>query len=199
MIEGTRHERVAIVIASYIIGFITAFMFSANTGDVPADPFISAPIANPAAVVQAKPVESAPEVPAVSAVTEGTVTYNDGQLVYKGIDGEHLLSFNPEVSDLKADLETLTQGIHSGEISYKASTDGKFVFFCEKLSESDDSCFGYMYDTNADRIYQMTMEGKPLTFADTVASKAIWTAVGLKVGSSYSVNASAPWAMMTAQ
>lgn len=196
--EGTRHERAAIVIASYIIGFITAFMFSANTGDLEVDPFTSVGTSNPAAVAQAKP--AAPEVvaPVITTKSEGAVTYESGQLVYTGADGEHLLSFNPETSGLKADLSTLTQGYHYGEVSYEVSADGKFVFFCEMSTVADDSCYGYVYDADADRIYQMTMEGEPLTFADSMASKAIWTAVGLKVGSSYSVNVSAPWAMMTA-
>ena len=197
--EGTRHERAAIVIASYIIGFITAFLFSANTGDITADPFISVPNTNPAAVVQAESV--APEVVKEEEVKVevGTVTYKAGQLVYNGADGEHLLSFNPEDSELKADIETLTQGYHYGELNYKVSADGNFVFFCEVTSESDDTCTAYVYDANADRIYPVTMEGEAMTFAENLASKAIWTAVGLKVGSSYSVNASAPWAMMTTE
>lgn len=195
--EGTRHERAAIVIASYIIGFITAFMFAANTGNLLADPFISAPMTNTASVAAVR--EIPPEAPAVvrTPVTQGAVSYEGGQLVYSGADGEHLLSFNPQTSELRADIETLTQGYHYDELSYAVSADQKFVFFCEKKAVADETCTGYVYDADADRIYQMTMEGAAVTFPHVAAQRAVWTAVGLKVGSSYSVNASAPWAMMT--
>ncbi len=191
--EGTRHERAAIVIASYIIGFVTAFMFVAHTTDLMSDPFTSVPSSNPASVAAPVPVEVA------EAVTEGELTYKDGQLVYTASDGEHLLSFNPETADLTVDTDELTQGYHYGTLNYTASKNNQFVFFCEQQTVSGEMCLPYVYDTNADRIFPITNEGETLPISIDLASNALWTAVGLKIGSHYSVNTSAPWAMATAE
>lgn len=193
--EGTRHERAAIVTASYIIGFITAFMFAAQATDLVADPFTSLPTSNTASVVSAVPATVAETPAGEPASANGELTYEDGQLIYTASDGEHLLSFNPETSDLLVDTEELTQGYHVGSLSYKASKDNQFVFFCEQQSTSDDTCLGYVYDTNADRIFRVTSAGEPLLIEFTKGPEATWTAVGLKIGSYYSVNTSAPWIM----
>ncbi len=197
--EGTRHERAAIVIASYIIGFVTAFMFVAHTTDLMADPFTSLPSSNPASVAAAVPVEVA-ETPVVTeAANEGELTYKDGQLVYTASDGEHLLSFNPETADLTVDTDELTQGYHYGTLNYTASKNNQFIFFCEQQTVSGEMCLPYVYDTNADRIFPITNDGEVLPISIDLASNALWTAVGLKIGSYYSVNTSAPWAMAMAE
>jgi hypothetical protein len=76
------------------------------------------------------------------------------------------------------------------------SQDGKFVFFCEQQSLASESCTGFVYDVNGDRIYQIIKDGLPVTISPKSASEAIWTAVGLKIGSNYSANESAPWVLI---
>ena len=197
--ESTRHERAATVVASYVIGFTTAFMFASQATTLLPDPFTSLPVSNSASVAAA--VVPAPATPTAVAEVEpstfavGETAYSQGRLVYTGTDGERLLSHNPDVSDLSADLATLTQGYHYGELSYVASADGKFVFFCEQQSKAADDCLTYVYDTNADRIFQVSEAGEPVILTNVEAKAVIWTAVGLKVGSSYSVNTSAPWVL----
>ncbi len=193
--EGTRHERAAIVIASYIIGFITAFLFAAGTTDLQADPFTSLPSTNPASVAAAVPSEVVEPAAEELVGAEGELTYKDGQLVYTASDGDHLLSFNPETSGLLVDTEELTQGYHVGSLNYTASKDNQFIFFCEQQTAASDTCLGYVYDTNADRIFQISSDGETLSITSEEASEALWTAVGLKIGSYYSVNTSAPWVM----
>ncbi len=199
--ESTRHERAATVVASYVIGFTTAFIFASQVTTMIPDPFTSLPTNNTASVAAAIPAPAVVESEIVAPVVAmaGDLTYKEGKLVYTSTDGEHLLSFNPETSDLNVDVAALTQGYHYGTLAYSTSKDGSFVFFCEQQAETSDACVAYVYDTNADRIFQVSEAGAPVTLSGVQAKAAIWTAVGLKVGTSYSVNASAPWVIAAGQ
>jgi len=187
--EGSRHEKAALVIAAYAIGITTAFIFFASPTEVKfEDSFIKATDVNSAAVIKAVPAQAAEEA--------GALTYKEGRLEMNMSDGVHLLSFNPDVSGLKVDVASLSQGFHYGQVTYRLSQDSKFVFFCEQQSTTTDSCFGFVYDIDGDRIYQIIKDGSPVIISSKSAGEAIWTAVGLKIGANYSANESAPWVLI---
>lgn len=194
--EGTRHEKAVIVAASYIIGFTTAFiLFGSIQKNNSEEIFISSADVNPAAVVTAVAQEIEP-VPVAEAEVALGVTYKDGLLEMTLSDGSHLLSFNPETSDITADISELNQGFHYGDIKYRVSESGDQVFFCEQHSKDVDSCLGFIYDANSDRIHQITKDGVPVNISPKTAAEVIWTAVGLKVGTHYSEDVAKPWVLV---
>lgn len=197
--EGSRHERAGITIAAYVIGVTTAFIFFSSTKDA-IIPQLVVPTANVASVIEANtPTSEGGVVPLAlteETTPEAVLSYTEGRLEMTLPDGVHLLSFNPEISGLNADVEVMGQGYHYGELSYTVTADNTFVFFCESKAEAASTCLGYVYDVNADRIHQVTKNGAALEVATSDAPNAIFTALGLKIGSNYSVNQGMPWVMM---
>ena len=203
--DGSRHEKAAIVIASYAIGFVTAFiLFTSATISSPVDTYVPSfeSNSNSASVIGSVAV-SAPEVvesPVVSVSeflevddSDELVVYKKGLLEVRRADGERLLSFNPDTSSIKVDLTTLPQGYHYGNISYAVDAKGEYVFFCEKVSKDSETCSGYVYDLKADKINQVSKGGSPVPITLKSASETIWTALGLKIGSHYSESLTTPW------
>src|SRR3989338_1013238 len=140
--EGTRHERAALVLTAYAIGFTTAFiLYAANINNN--STLISTPRtdANTASVANAlkKTPESTNILP-IEEVTSSGVTYNNGLLEVTKGDEVSLLSFNTEVAGLDVDTANLTQGFHFGEIKYQVSPDDNFVLFCERQDVSSTTC-----------------------------------------------------------
>ena len=195
--QGTRHEKAAIVATSYIIGFITAFILYNNVQNTAVDTISYSSVPNRAAAVASVEPTKEEIVDEVKAETVNGATYKDGLLEMTLSDGVHLLSFNPEVSDIDVDVSEMKQGFHFGNINYRVSESGTQVFFCEQHDIKEDSCLGFVYDSNSDKIYQIIKDGVPVTISLKSASEAIWTAVGLKIGSHFSESTEKPWVLTT--
>ncbi len=195
---GSRHEKAAIVTASYVIGFVTAFILyneftvSPDVVNLPASEVSSATAIN-AVTPQA---EVAPKTTATAAAS---FTYEDGLLNVSVNGTENTLSFNPETSALQTDTADLKQGYHYGQLPYTVSKEADFAFFCENHDDEGEACLAYVYDVKADRIYPVTLEGEAVELTVTEAADVIWTSLGLKVGNLYSANLSAPWVLIAAE
>lgn len=195
---GSRHEKAAIVAASYVIGFVTAFIlyneFTVNQTvvNLPVTEDSSAAAIN--AVSVKNEVAKEPE-----AQSDTTFTYQDGMFNVSVKGTENTLSFNPETSSLQTDTANLEQGYHYGKLPYTISKDSSFAFFCENHDADSESCAAYVYDVKADRIYPVTLEGKAVSLTVSEAADVIWTSLGLKVGSRYSANISAPWVLIATE
>jgi hypothetical protein len=205
MMEGSRHEKAAIVIASYAIGFVTAFILFTNVGvSSSVDTYVPSFESNSASVIGANtaPATLVAEAPPVTEVvsvmpevddSDELVVYKNGILEVRRSDGDRLLSFNPETSSIKVDLATMPQGYHYGDISYAVDAAGEYVFFCEKTAKDAETCSGYVYDIKADRINPVSKDGSPVPITLKSASETIWTALGLKIGTHYSESLTTPW------
>jgi hypothetical protein len=199
--EGSRHERAALVIAAYVIGFTSAFIIyaSVQTNSVN-DVFINMPAAsNPAAVIESQSQTEEPVVEntAPAAVEKDVrLTYEKGLLEITINNESHLLSFNPEITGFDADFDSLSQGFHFGEIEYKASDDDRFVFFCERHDADDEACNGYVYELDTNVIHQITQEGEPVFVSKASVAKVNWTEGGLEIGKSFSANENVPWILI---
>lgn len=195
--SGSRHEKASITIASYVIGFTTAFILYANisTPNQSSYPVPTVvPAANVATVVSAVPERQVAE----KAKPKTTLSYNDGVLEITVDDTINLLSFNPEITEAEVDTTELPQGFHYGDIEFSLSPEQNFVFFCERHDKEDSNCAGFVYDVNADRIYQIIKDGSPVAITKNSAKTAIWTLFGLKIGDHYSANPKAPWVLISA-
>ena len=198
MTEGSRHEKAALTAVSYIIGFTAAFiLFSNFTSDL----FLPAATSTVSSAAVVTAVTEAPAVvesePVVS--NEPIVSYTDGRLEVTVGDAVSLLSFSPEESGIELDTEGLAQGFHIGDLKYSVDPKSEFVFFCERHDTDSETCSGYVYDINADRIYPVTKSGKAANISMRSADEAIFTAVGLKIGANYSANPKAPWVMISGE
>jgi len=195
--EGSRHEKAAVTIASYLIGFVTAFILYANViAPSQGSYLVPAVVTNNVAGVVAAVTPVAVDVPVIPAKPETKVTYLDGNLEVTVGDTINLLSFNPDLSNANVEVVDLVQGYHYGEMTYAISEDQKFVFFCERQDKSEPTCSGFVYDVNADRIYSVIKNGTPVSITARSASDTIWTLFGLKIGSHYSANPKAPWVLI---
>lgn len=197
--EGTRHERAALVLASYVIGFLTAFILYANvtSNDAPTS-FINVPVTsvNTAAVANATKPAPAPNTLPIEVVTPLTVTYNEGRLEVVSGEDANLLSFNPEVTGIEVDTADLSQGFHFGEVEFKVSPDNNFVFFCEQQDVTNSACLGFVYDVEAETIYPVVKNGAPVLISEASLAKTEFGKNGLVIGGNYSANASAPWVLI---
>lgn len=193
--EGTRHEKVSIVVASYAIGFVTAFILYGNLSGNPAEIVNYVPDTSAAAVITATP-EAVAAAEAQPEANTAIATYTEGVLQVEVNGSIRTLSHNPETSDLEADLSTFTQGYHYGEITFGLSPDNKFVFFCERHDAASSICTGYVYDIAADQIHQIAKDGQVVTISAESVSKAEWTTGGLAIGGSTSANPTAPWILI---
>ncbi len=196
--EGTRHEKAIVVIASYVIGFVTAFILFGSQLPVKETNVVYLPQANTASVVEAT-LPEVNEAVVEEAIELGTsVEYVSGELKISVNGEENLLSFNPALNNGDFEVDGMLQGYHYGDLTYKVSQDKSFVFFCEVHEVSNENCHGFIYDVGADRIYPIIKDGSPVFISPKSAVQAIWTAVGIKIGSNYSANPSAPWVLIDA-
>lgn len=197
--NGSRHEKAALTAVAYVIGFTAAYILFGNFNSTSTPAFVLPVDNSAAAVITATEAAPAAEEPAeVVATPDFLVSYNAGKLEVS-VNGEvKLLSYNPATAELDSAAE-LTQGTHVGEVEYSVSKDNKFVFFCEQYVEAEDVCAGFVYDVAADKIFPVTKSGVVAIISNKSASNAIFTAVGLKIGSNYSANPSAPWVMISGE
>jgi hypothetical protein len=201
--EGTRHERVAIVLASYVIGFTTAFILYANITNnnlIPDFSNVGASDTSTASVINAIPEVAEPEnkLP-IEVVEPFSVSYAEGRLEVINGEATNLLSFNPEVSGIDVDTASLTQSFHFGEIVYKVSPDNSFVFFCEQQDITASTCLGYVYDTVTGIIYPVVKNGAPVLVSDASLATVEFGKKGLVIGMNYSANISAPWVLIDSE
>lgn len=186
--QGSRHEKAALVLASYVIGFTTAFILYAQITSNTETTFISVPQAMPAAAIEAVATEEVKEV-----AVEGFVSYKDGRLTVTKGDTTTLLSFNPEKSDLRADTAAMSQGFHYSTPVYAVSGAEDYVFFCENQDVTTETCVGFVYSVETDTIHQVTKNGAPVLVSEASARGAAWSAAGLTIGSNSSADVATPW------
>lgn len=179
--EGTRHERAALVVVAYFIGAVTVFIgfnapqvdYSESTTD------LTASVINANQSVQATQASS-------------IARYAERVLTVMTLDGERTLSFSVEASD-QIPSEFSVQGAHFGELSYSASPSDEFIFFCEQKSPDADTCSPFVYDVLSDTIYPLRLNGERVALLTTAAGTASWSGNILTIGSETSRDAVSPW------
>lgn len=193
--EGTRHERAALVGVAYFLGFLTTFIgLGQNATSSPALPLETA-TAQPAAVVTAvAPVEESAGTSDADAAP-GVVTYKNGVLEVSALGGTRTLSVNSDVSGLEAGADFAEQGIHVGEIAYSASETGEYVFFCEQKSPEAQTCSPFVYDVLTDKIYRVSKDGDKVDLINSAAKAVTWNNGSLTIGNATSKEAGKPWAL----
>ena len=145
--EGTRHERVVVLIAAYIIGFITAYI---AFGVVKVQDIDYTSFSNQNASVIASQDTKASENIFVGLDNEGLVVIKNNQRTLLS------LKDNGEVPP--------EEGVHASIVAYSASPDNSKVYFCEQPTVEDDSCRPYIYSVEDGIVYPVTVNGERVAF-----------------------------------
>lgn len=198
-IEGTPHEKALLVISSYIIGFVSAYIaftyaFPVN-GVQPTVTYVPMPPTQTATVVDSQ-TAAVPEDDAPTAAVVDVVYENQGLYLYGLADEPVLLSKHAEAVNVTHTSDmTLTekQGIHSAMPAYEYFADHELVYFCESY-EDEESCVPYIYDLANTNLQVVQANESPITVPMQAAQDARVDSAGvLRIGEYTSTNPSEPW------
>lgn len=184
--EGTRHEKIALIVIAYVIGFTSAFIaFGVNK------------INSEAKLIHID------ETQAMNS--DSAEVHHSGLSVGVGEEGlfvitkekERILSANKNLLEASVISSEPTPGFFYNIIEAEASRDGNFVYFCEQLMEEDPYCDPYVYSIVDDTLYRVSFEGEyiqPLILAhdSTWADEST-----LILNSAISENPEEPWKLST--
>ena len=187
--EGNRHEKVAIVLSAYIIGFTTAFIgFGIN------DVYEVAP-------TEMVVVESSKLNQIDKALTEEdvitSVSLGDDGLYASTKENTFLLSAKKTSFGASLVATQETPGQHYAVEGAEVSRDGKFAYFCEQLSENNDTCDAYVYSLKENTLYKVSYDG--VAYAPAIASHvSSWSEEGLlHVNKGVSISKNEPWRLVS--
>jgi hypothetical protein len=185
--EGTRHEKIALIVISYVIGFTSAFIaFGVNKIDS-GERFI------PIEDVQAMNSD-------VSDTHHSELSVGVGEegLFVITKDKERILSANKNLLEASVISSEPISGFFYNIIEAEASRDGNFVYFCEQLMEEDAHCDPYVYSVLDDTLYRVTFEDEKIQPL-ILAHDSTWTDEStLILNSAVSVDPGQPWKLGTA-
>ncbi len=183
--EGHRHEKVAIVICAYIIGFTTAFIgFGVNSLQKKEVPYVPVQ-ANATKEIQKNVVTS--------------ISFGDDGLYAVTPAGNILLSVNKSALEASVIGATRNSGYYFAIVDAEASRDGKFVYFCEQLMENDTTCDPYVYDLQGDILHKVSQNGEAIS-SDVKTHASAWDENGmLSLNGNQSVSNAKPWELAVAQ
>jgi uncharacterized protein YbcV (DUF1398 family) len=201
-IEGTKHEKVVIIVLSYVIGFTAGFIcfgVAQSMRVLPTDD--AAPISlvateetpiEPVEITEADIVAETSNEEALAAESNVfTVTYTDDKLQVTAGDNTYLLSMKSSGLDSSVQSAFKNQGLHTDIPAYSVSPDNKFVYFCEQQSTAD-SCNSFIFDVVKNTIVYVTVDGTKLVTTGVVAKTATWSEKGLTIEGKTSAEATAP-------
>lgn len=155
MIEGSRHERAALVSTAYIIGFITAFIgFGvAGTSMVNNGTLSSVPTTQTASV--AAVVNERGEETLLEPTQTNTVSYRlteKGLYLLKGME-HRLISLN--VPDANGEA-----GVHVAIAQAELSPNQEQLYFCEQYQLDAATCTPFVYTVAEDVVEYVKVGGE---------------------------------------
>lgn len=183
MFNNSRHERVILVILSYVIGFVTAFIaYGLNKVDQ-----VITVIETGREKIE-KVDENKSEVPVpVDAV------YENGRFYIETPERQILVSAQPAAVGLSDDeILKRPQGLHKNISVTEIEPTGEHVFFCEQQTEQE-VCRPFVYDVENVIVYRVMVDGEFIDLAINQAEDSVWDNKKLKVSSYTSVDSEKPW------
>ncbi len=175
--DGSKHERAAIIGLSYFIGFLTAFLAFSDKEEV-----INV-YTQTAAVVDSEQVVELEEV-------KYDLYENELGLFLTFGDEQHLLSANR--SHLTEGKEEVL-GYHSQIIAAGLSPFSEFVYFCAQLTSDSEDCTAFVYDI-ANKTLNTVKQPTGEPFVAVASHKAFWQSDGsLVVNDFSSASFEQPW------
>jgi len=159
--DGTRNERVYILLASYVIGFITAYIAFGVVQLEKSVQFVEVPSTNMASVIASQQSAGA---------SDTFLAIDKGGLVLIRDNQRTLLS----ATDAAASELTLQDGIHYAISDYLLSDDKSYAYFCELPTADAESCRPYTYSVDEGLVYPVLVDGQRVAF-DAQEQKVSWS------------------------
>lgn len=186
--EGTRHEKVVLIIAAYVIGFTTAFI-AFGLAKMHAESqviFLSTETSHTA---------YAEEVNTMLA----SVAVSDEGLYLITEDGERLIAANRSVLGEDANLSAVEPGYYYEIVDAEASRDGRFVYYCEQLTQEAANCDPYVYALESDSLYRVKLDGQTL-YPIIENHESMWAGNStLMINGAVSNDENKPWELSTVE
>ncbi len=137
--EGTRNEKVLLIVSAYVIGFITAYI-AYGLAYTPHNDFVLSAAVQATTIAE---VEPTPQV--VGAVSDETSFAVTPDALTVTVNGEtRLISINASQLTEEQILEVGTPGIHTAVSEVELSPDGNELYFCEQAPR-ETTCTEYVY------------------------------------------------------
>ena len=179
--NGTKHEKVGLVAASYLIGFTTAFIAfglgALQESDIAVSPIVTADVTQ----------QSAAAVQGVSVFVneEGLFVTNNGV--------DRILTVNKASLTDTGYEDIVLNGLHYDVFGQSVSPDERFVYFCEQLSEIPTECDPFIYELDTDIVHRVLQGGE--VFSIEISEHSVtWGSDGLlSVGDFVSSSSDKPW------
>lgn len=189
--EGTRHEKTAIMLAAYVIGFTTAFIaFGINRLSDPANMQIETTQSTSLYTEEKGADANAEEITNIGFNKDGLFAITSGY--------ERLLSADKSV--LGANISNSVQdtpGFYYSIVDAEASRNGKFVYFCEQISADADNCDPYVYSLQDDSVHPIKLDGEAYK-ALIAEHESAWSESNhLVLNKMTSVDNITPWVFVT--
>ena len=208
-IEGTKHEKVVLVVLSYVIGFTAGFICFGVTQSLRnenREARVAEPVAfevtppSPSSVVTDPVADQADlatnsAAPATLLDSKTEAIYTDGKLQVHANGNTYLLSMKSSHLSASVQSSFKNQGMHTDIPTYSVSPDNKFVYFCEQQT-TEDSCNSFVFDIEKNVIEYVTVDGKKFSSSAAVAKTSTWTEKGLSIDGKTSADATAPAALL---
>lgn len=183
--EGSRHERTYIVATAYAIGFVTAFIaFGIVSPTVPMAQVIviKGVDATLASVDEVKDESMMPSI-----TQEGLFAIKDGF--------NRLLSVNKNSLSASAISSSEGAGFYSNVYETVVSPNGLFMYYCEQLEASDETCTPYIYSIGDDTLYPLVL-GDEQYLSPIEEQSVAWTNDNLlTINGLVSADALSPWTL----
>ena len=146
--EGTRHERVIVLITAYIIGFITAYI---AFGVIKVQEFDYSSFTNQSsAVITSQKQDDQHHEVFVAEDAEGLVVIKNNKRTLISVKNN---------GDLPPEEGTYIS------VVYKISPDQEKIYFCEQPLEESDTCRPYIYSIEDNITYPVTINGERVAFS----------------------------------
>lgn len=181
--ENTRHDRAIIIAASYVIGFVSAYI-GFGLEQTP-----QAPVVQPVQVATEVFVEPVNPVTSLAVEPEG--------LVLVTANGNRLLSARRS-ENLAANVIDSEPGFAVKLSEAELSRDGMFVYFCEELTADAVTCSPFVYSVAEDVLHPVSVSGADYR-PDAGTHASAWTEDGYLTvedkanGALVSVTTQMPW------
>lgn len=197
MLEGTKNEKIVLVILAYVIGLTTGFIGFGISNIVyleyndQADYEVIDDLETAGHnLVGYIPPTSNP--PTDVNGSESEIAYKDGYLTIVSDDESLVLSVHTDklgetIPDLLAE-----QGHHTVKPIYQLSPDGQYVYFCELHLGATD-CTNLIFDKKTVTIQYLQSNQQKLFTSNALATKAFWADDGLHIGDYTSISPTTPW------